>query len=265
MKKESITSFVSLIEKGDQHKKGGERDLAIASYLKSFDLDPNRREGLMRVADIYYHEGKPDHVIAYVAAALQVSFDSEIYTDDTSYYEYLPHEYMYWALWQKGEYLASKKHFDICMGYLPFSSKYLHDFRYYYELPKITIVASNGVTDALATSTTTLNYPSEKIELVNEGDPVEKRTGEWLVYIDKDYSFEPDCLMAAFKQAMDNKKLFMEFEDGLEPGSGNGCMISKKLLDKITKGNGGGTLWEEASKLGHSMRCGRAKITKTVV
>lgn len=296
----------SQIHIGDCYLNIGETQKAIHSFIDAFDTLPTRREPLMRIAEYYYKAGSPDHVIGYVAAALQMKGDA-FYANFQPYYENVPHEWMYWALWQKNEYLASKQHFDICMAYQPFNSKYLHDFRYYYELPKISIIAPikgrpEG-TDRLVESIKRLNYPQEKIEVVllydgekphkewditdnfkvesseeSQGVPktvkrgVEVATGDWIVYAANDMEFEPDCIIAAFKQAMDNRRYFMAFHDGeVLPDEGNICthfMIHKKLLSKI--GDVFDTdfyhvgvdnlLWAKMKKLGQAMHCARAKI-----
>lgn len=276
----------SQIHIGDCYLQMGRAQKAIHSYIDAFDTLPTRREPLMRIAEYYYKAGAADHVIAYTAAALQTKGDN-FYANFQPYYENVPHEWMYWALWQKEEFHASKQHFDICLAYQPFNSKYLHDFRYYYELPKMSFVIPTLREDGLERtikSIKNLNYPQDKIEIITLKDEprigvpkrvkegVEKATGDWVVYAADDMEFHPDCIMAAFKQAMDNNRYFMAFNDGpILPDEGNICthfMIHKKLIAKIgevfdTDFHHVGVdnlLWAKMKKLGHAMRCGRAII-----
>jgi len=240
----------SMIYIGDSHQALGHRSLAIASYTKAFDIEPKRREPLMRLAEMYYKESKAAHVIAYVAAALQIP-PSTFYSNNSAYYEYLPHEYMYWALWQKGEYNASKRHFDYCLAYKPFHSKYLTDYRWYFELPYISFVKSAAPAD--------VNYPVEKII-------TEQAKADWMVYIPEGYSLPADGIMTGYKQALDNSKYFMAFTDGVteEPRA---FMIHTKMAQKVenfseilTQENAAQLIWDEMKRLTQAMICGRARI-----
>ena len=239
----------------------GESEEAISWMIKAFNLEPNRREPLMKIAEHFYKLNQPDHVIAYVAAALQIK-GTEFYANYQPYYEHVPHEMMYWALWQKGELRASKDHFDVCFALQPFNSKYLADYRWYYNLPKISFVLpTKGRPEGLercVVSIEKLNYPPEKIEVIvlHDGEIVEpgklvrpasdsfrifmnperqglpktlKRgvdsaTGEWIVFASNDTEFTPDSIMAAYKTCLDNGKLFMAFNTGpVGPDEGNIC------------------------------------------
>ena len=304
-----VEASQSQVHIGDCYMMLGESQKAIHSYIDAFDAFPGRREPLIKIAEYYRRFNSPDHVIAYTAAALQIPGDG-FYANYQPYYENLPHELMYWALWQKGEYNASKRHFDLCFAYQPFNSQYLKDFANYYNLPKMSIVIptlgrAEGVARLLE-SVLKLNYPKDKLEVViyHDGEAIPKgaedmqnatvkvygseirqgvpktlktavalSTGDWIVYAANDMEFEPDCLMAAFKQAMDNNKHFMAFHEGeVTPDEGNICthfMIDRKLVDKL----GGeifdiefhhvgvdNLLWAKMKKLGQAMHCTRAKI-----
>lgn len=289
MKKWPAERSQSQLHIGDCYSHMGDSKSAIHSWVDAFDTAPNRREPLMRIAEYYYKVGSPDHVISYVAAALQIKGDN-FYANFQPYYENLPHEWMYWALWKKNELNASKQHFDICFGYQPFNSKYLHDFRFYYNLPKISIVIPTLRAEGfkrLLTSIENLNYPKDKIEtIILHDDPrlgvpkrvkegVEKSTGDWVLYASDDIEFAPDSLMCAFKTAMDNNRYFMAFnsqgEKGVSPDEGNICehfMIHKKLISKIGEVfdtdfyhvGVDNLLWAKVKKLGHAMWCKRAIV-----
>lgn len=295
----------SMVHIGDSYLELGQVDEALGAYAKAFDLEPNRREPLMRMAEHYYRTQKPDQALAYAAAALQIK-GGDFYANYQPYYEHLPHEILYWALWQKGEVHASKDHFDLALAYQPHNAKYLHDFRYYYELPKMSfVIPTLGRPEGLAKlmkSIRDLHYPEDKIQVILvsdgeklewDGDPrvtvvcneerlgfpksfkkgVELVTGEWIVFAANDMTFDPDAIMFAFKQALDNRKYFMAFNSGyLGPDEGNICehfMIHKKIVPQI----GGevfdtdfhhvgvdNLLWAKMKKLGQAMRCPRAIV-----
>lgn len=277
----------SQIHMGECYLYLGDPQKAVHSFIDAFDTLPTRREPLIKIAEYYRNVGSVDHVIAYTAAALQIPGDN-FYANFQPYYEDVPHALMYWALWEKGEYNASKRHFDQCLAYHPFRSEYLRDFRHYYELPKISIViptlrSSENLNRTLE-SIKRLNYPQDKLEVITIVDEprigvpkrlkegVEKSTGDWVVYAADDMEFEPDCLIAAFKQALDNRKYFMAFHDGeVSPDEGNICthfMIHKKLIEKIgevfdTEFHHVGVdnlLWAKMKKMNQAMHCNRAKI-----
>ena len=270
MKKWPTEASQSMIFIGDCQFHLGNREEAIASYAKAFDMEPGRREPLMKLAELYWKEGKPDQAVAYASAALQIKAGN-FYANYAPYYEYLPHEILYWGLWQREEVFASKDHFDICMAYQPFNPKYLHDFRFYYNLPEMSfVIPTLGRPEGLKKcieSIKNLNYPQDKIEIIvvhdgeslptdiledgvvrmsspeGQGVPkalkagVEKATGDWIVYASNDIEFTPDSLMIAFKTAMDNKKFFMSFNTGeVSPDEGNICehfMIHRKLVSNL--------------------------------
>ena len=278
----------SQVHIGEAYMMIGNPQKAIHSWIDAFDTCPTRREPLMKIAEYYNRVGSPQHVVSYAGAAMQIK-PGNFYANFQPYYEDAPHELMYWALWELGEYNASKQHFDICVGYHPFKSEYLRDMRNYFKLPKMSIVIptlrETDKLDRLLTSIKNLNYPQDQIEVivlkdeprigvpkrVKEG--FEKSTGDWIVYAADDMEFEPDCLIAALKQAMDNRRYFMAFNDGpVSPDEGNICthfMIHRNLVPKI----GGeifdtefyhvgvdNLLWAKLKKIGEAMRCGRAKF-----
>ena len=307
MNKWAAEKSQSQIHIGDCYMFLGDSQKAIHSYIDAFDTCSARREPLMKIAEYYRRNGSADHVISYVGAALQIQGDN-FYANYQPYYENVPHELMYWALWEKGEYNASKRHFDQCLAYQPFNSQYLRDYSNYYQVPTMSIVAPikgrpEGV-KLMLESIKNLNYPKDKIEvvLVYDGEEtpiyetgdnfkvvgqvetigvpkslkfgVEQSTGDWIVYAANDMEFDPDCLMAALKQAMDNNKFFMAFHEGpVGPDEGNIAthfMIHRKLLPKIgdeifdTEFYHVGVdnlLWAKMKKLGQAMHCSRAKIT----
>ena len=246
----------SMIHIGECWHRLGNHQKAIHSFVDAFDTCPARREPLMKIAEWYRSVGSVDHVIAYAAAALQIPGD-DFYANYQPYYEYVPHELMYWALWEKKEYNASKRHFDQCFAYLPFKSEYLRDFSNYYEVPKMTLIIDGTSTEAQTNQTIAsiegLNYPAAKKEISFEGDPVENRTGTWTIILPAGTILHPDSVMCAFKQAMDNNKMFMAFEDN------ETYMINEKLIKKMKEGE----IFPQVKALAQMMTCARAKVKKS--
>mgnify|MGYP006921293522 CR=1 FL=1 len=282
MKRWPTEASQSYIHMGDAYLMLGDRENAIASFANAIDLEPNRREPYMKLAEIYYREGRPDQTIAYVAAALQVK-GVDFYANYQPYYEQLPHEMMYWALWQKGEAHASMDHFNVCLGYQPYNPKYLHDFRFYFNLPKISFViptlGRQAGLERVINSIKALNYPQDKVEIiviedeprigvpkrVNEG--AAKATGEWIVFAANDLEFTPDSVMIAFRIAMENSKLFMAFNTNMpgetKPRLCEHFMMHKKIVARLDGKvfdedfNHVGVddlLWAKMQKMGQAMR-----------
>jgi len=246
----------SQIHIGECYLSMGNPQKAIHSFVDAFDTNPTRREPLMKIAEYYYRVKSADHVLSYTAAAMQIKGDN-FYANYQPYYENVPHEMMYWALWEKGEYNASKRHFDQCFAYLPFKSEYLRDFSKYYEVPKMTLIIDGTSTEAQTNQTIAsiegLNYPAAKKEISFEGDPVENRTGTWTIILPAGTILHPDSVMCAFKQAMDNNKMFMAFEDN------ETYMINEKLIKKMKEGE----IFPQVKALAQMMTCARAKVKKS--
>jgi len=79
-------------------------------YLKAFDLEPNRREPLMKLAEYYYQQGKKEQTRAYGEAALTIQ-GNNFYANYQPYYEDRPHELLYWA-WDGVDKIKSDYHWD---------------------------------------------------------------------------------------------------------------------------------------------------------
>ncbi len=281
----------SMIFVGDCYMNLGDKDEAFKYYNMAIEVEGNRREPFMKMAEYYFRAGKPDQTISYLNAALSIK-GGDFYANYQPYYENLPHELMYWALWQKEAHTAAKAHFDVCMGYQPFNSKYLFDMRFFYDLPKISfVIPTLGREEGLQkciNSIKLLNYPQEKVEIIVENDEfgenrigvpkllkrgVENSTGDWIVYASNDIEFEPDSIMCALKTAMDNSKKFMAFKTGVvSEDKGNICehfMIRHDLIEKL-----GGEIFDtefhhvgvdnllhaKLERMNQFMRCERAVV-----
>jgi len=251
----------------------GETDDAIASFTQAFHIEPRRREPFMHLAEYYYKNKMSEHALVYAAAATQIPDHEGFYANYQPYYQHIPHEILYWAYWQRGDFHSSRYHFETALAYQPYNSKYLHDLRFYTQLPKVSfIIPTLGRPEGLKrciNSIKNLNYPRDRVEIIvvldggehcvlpgeniegvqfflnsdRIGVPksvkigVEKSTGEWIVYASNDIEFEPDSLIYALRQAQSNAKGFMAFNTGeVTEDEGNICehfMIKRDLLKKL--------------------------------
>lgn len=263
---------------GDCYMQMGNPQEAISNYAAAFDFDTNRREPFMKIAEYYYQLRKPDQVLAYAAAALQVKGES-FYSNFQPYYEHLPHEMLYWALWEKGEKEASRQHFDVCMGYQPHSSKYLNDYQFYYKIPKVSCIILNRTgSTRCEDSLKEISYPTEYLEYsksesgISDANAIKQLvdscTGNWIIVTRDDVAFEKDSIIHAIMQANNNGKLYMQFNTGddLVPV----FMINKRairylgneILDTdFTTSTAYKLLFAKIEKLGHMMTCSRAKVS----
>jgi tetratricopeptide (TPR) repeat protein len=246
---------------GDCEMALGDSDAALAAWTKAFEIEPNRREPLMKIADFYYKKRSPHHVIAYTAAALQVK-GGDFYANYQPFYEDYPHEILYWALWQVGDTKQAKAHFDICRAYKPFREKYMHDMRFFYSLPKVSIVRDPEAASAVLESVRASNWPTEKFEMVNS---IKETTGDILLFAPKDLkSFAPDAMIRAYLTADSNKKSAILFEaagDAELSSRGQMFFVTRKLFEKIAPN---GEMPQEGffnrlMQNGYAMKCGTAK------
>lgn len=271
----------SMIFIGDIYKQLGLDELAVEWYNKSFLLESGRREALIKLAQFYYEKNDPQKVACYIGAALEIK-ESGFYANDISHYTNYPHELMYWAKWQLGDYKDSKKHWNKAFEYQPHHNKYLHDARFYIDFPKVSfIIPTLGREEGLKAcieSIKRLNYPPEKVEIIVKQDSVENRigvphllaqginesTGEWIVFASNDTIFMPNSLIEAM--SFDNYG-FTAFNTGkVSEDEGNICehfMIRKDIIEQIgevfdTEFYHVGVdnlLWAKMKKLGIAQRC----------
>jgi len=279
----------SMIFIGDACKSLGSEESAIEWYHNSFTIESGRREALMRLAQLYYEKRDAQKTLCYCAMALEI-LESNFYANDLSDYTNKPHELMYWALWQLGRTEESKKHFDLAFNYQIHNSKYLFDYRWYYELPKVSIIIPNlGRPDGLKRcldSIEILNYPRELIEtIVIEDEPrlgvparvkegIEKSTGEWIVYAANDMEFTSNSLIEILQEYKKTKKRLISFNAGqVLPDGGNKCehfAIKRDLISLLERGevfsldfyHVGCDNWlcAQAEKINEFMWCEHAKI-----
>lgn len=279
----------SMIFIGEAYRMLGDKKMAISYWNDSFQLEPKRRESIIRLATHFFQEGDPQKVACYCAMALEIP-EVGFYANDLSHYTNYPHELMYWAKWAMGDREGSKIHWQKAFNYQPHNAKYLFDARWYENLPKISIVIPTlGRPEGLKRcldSIEKLNYPKELVEtIVIEDEPrlgvparvkegVEKSTGSWVVYGSNDMEFHPNCLIEAYFTNKKTGKRLVAFNAGpLLPDGGNRCehfMIEKSLIPLLDKGEVFSTdFWHvgcdnwlsaQADKLGEFVRSEDAKI-----
>lgn len=280
----------SMVHMGECYMFLGKVEEAIKWWSLAFHTEPNRREPLMKLAEYYYGVKNANQTAAYAMAALQIK-KSNYYADFQPYYQNLPHELLYWAFWQLNKFEDSGYHFTMAHSYKMFEPKYLHDLRFYIELPKISfIIPTLGRKEGLQKcldSIKNLNYPQEKVEVLYEEDEprigvpklvkrlVSKATGEWVVYASNDIEFHPDSIISAFITARENKKSLVSFntQDGkISADEGNICehfMIHRSMVEKLkgeifdTEFNHVGVdnlLWAQMKRLSQNIWCKRALV-----
>jgi glycosyltransferase involved in cell wall biosynthesis len=120
----------SLVYIGDCYRALGEDKKALQAWHDSFELEPKRREALMRLAWYWYANQQWQKAAAYANAALTIKRD-DFYSNKTEHYTNEPHEILYVSLWWLGQREASKEHFLKALEYSPNHPKYLHDRQFY--------------------------------------------------------------------------------------------------------------------------------------
>ncbi len=124
----------SIIFVGDCYFYLGNMDESYKWYIKAFELEPNRREPLMKLAEHFNRLNKPAQAVAFAEAALTIPGIS-YYANHQPYYEYVPYEILYWGYWYLGKKEKSKENFLKAFSYNPRNPKYIQDQVFYNELP----------------------------------------------------------------------------------------------------------------------------------
>lgn len=240
----------SMIFIGDCYSYLGNTGEMIASYAKAFDMEPNRREPFMKLAEYYYRKNCPFQAMIYTEAALKIRGTS-YYANFQPYYEYIPHEILYWAYYWLGDTEKSKEHLEMALQYQPNNQKYWDDLQFFYKLPRVsfvipTIRKTGGLEKCLA-SIENLKYPKELIDIkvvhgegtvpVKVKNGVEQTSGEYIVFGADDMEFEPNSLYLAVMESLRLNKGLVSFNEGpLLPDEGNICthfLIKRSLVETI--------------------------------
>ena len=271
---------------GECYDRLGDKENAVASWHKAFEIDGSRRESLLRLAQFYFNHQDWQKVVCYAKAALEIPYYA-FYANNACDYTYVPHELIYQAKLWLGDRDGAKEHFEKAFEYSPQDSKNLFHTRYFYGLPSVSIILPTLQREAglqrCLQSIEQLNYPADLIQtIVIEDSPrigvpkrvaegLEKSSGELIVFASNDIEFDPDSLILAVLESK-NKGLVAFNTGEVSEDEGNICehfLIRKNLIEKI----GGeifdteffhcgvdNLLWAKAKKLGEAIRCEKAKI-----
>ena len=209
------------------------------------------RDQLTALAKVTCDEGLEYRALAYASAAIQVSGE-----DSQSQYLY---EILYWAHWKIGNFHESKNFFNMAMGHDHLKEKYLKDYKFYYQLPSISIIVEDVDTwDGVFES----EYQKTKLEVATISDNV---TGDWLMYFPKGYSVDKYTLIKAIKIANDNGKQCITFSDKKCWGIKRDLyekLIIKILGAPVVYGDAVKKIIEAADKETKYIHCELAKVYK---
>lgn len=277
----------SMIFIGDAYTQLGNTEEAKLWYLKAFELEPNRREALIKLAEKAFERQEHRKVIAYTKAALEIP-RSNYYADNATHYSYYPHYLLYVSYWWVGEKEKSEEHWRQAFVLEPYNQKHLHDARFYLDLPTISfVIPTIGREEGLkrcVDSIKDLNYPQEKIDIhIIEDKPrlgvpkrvkqgVEETKGVYICFASNDIEFTPNSLIIAVIQSLLHKKRLVSFNTGeLLPDNGNiseHFIIKRDLVAEIgeifdTEFNHVGVdnlLWAKCAKIKEALRANDAIV-----
>jgi tetratricopeptide (TPR) repeat protein len=132
-------------------------------YHKSF-LNITDRIPLIKLAEHFFNLKDYQKTICYIKTALEIRSEK---TDEKLLWM------LYFSYWYNNDYENSKKYFDLCFALNDIENqdtKYLNDYRYYYILPKISILGNVDIVDLI--------YPEDKLEIIYDKKEI---TGEYVI------------------------------------------------------------------------------------
>ncbi len=105
---------------------------------KALTTEPNRREPLLKLAQIYQRRNEPTPANFYATAALELPW-YPFYGANVAFYTNEPHEILFWALSHLGRMEEARKHLLKCLEYQRESPVYLAatGFFFGYQSPDI--------------------------------------------------------------------------------------------------------------------------------
>ncbi len=105
---------------------------------RAIDTEPNRREGLLKLAQIYQRRNQPIPANFYATAALELPW-YPFYGANIRFYTNEPHEILYWAKSWLGDMEGARKHLLKCLDFQRESPLYLAATGYFfgYQSPDI--------------------------------------------------------------------------------------------------------------------------------
>lgn len=277
----------SMIFIGDAYTQLGKLDEAKSWYHKAFELEPNRREPLIKLAEKAFEKQEYRKVVAYCTGALEIP-RSNYYADNATHYSYYPHYLLYIAYWWLGEKNKSSEHWNKAFSLEPYNDRHLHDARFYLDLPTVSfVIPTIGREEGLkrcVDSIKALNYPQEKIDIhIIEDKPrlgvpkrveqgVNETNGDFICFASNDIEFTQNSLIIAVLQAILHNKRLVSFNTGeLLPDNGNineHFIIKRSLVSEIggifdTDFNHVGVdnlLWAKCAKMDEAIRAKDAVV-----
>jgi glycosyltransferase involved in cell wall biosynthesis len=124
----------SMIFMGDCYGMLGNEKMQKQMYHEAYDLDPNRRESLIKLAEYYQRKGNHRAVSTFATAAIDIPW-TDYYANSKSHYEQYPHELLYNAKGWLGDIPGAQHHILKCLDYQRENPKYMTDTKYYFEYP----------------------------------------------------------------------------------------------------------------------------------
>lgn len=270
--KSASASFI-----GDSYGMLNEPELQVEWYNKAIYYDGSLREPFIKLARFYQHNNNPQMAACYIAAASELPW-TPFYANNIAYYTNEPHEIMYWAKGWLGDIGRAQQEIKKALEYQPLKSEYLRDYRYYHDLPKVSIILPTlGRPEGLKRcldSIKNLNYPENLIETIvldREGtvpqkvkEGVEKSTGDYIVYASNDIEFTTDSLILAVLDSINTGKGLIAFDTGVRNTQGfinEHFLLRKDLLSQIGEVfdtdffhvGVDDLLWHKCDKLGQAM------------
>ena len=131
-------------------------------YHKSF-ITLTDRTPLIKLIEYFFNIKDYQKTICYIKAAFEIKSDS---IDEKLLWM------LYYSYWYNGDHINSKIYFDLCFSLNNIENqdtKYLNDYRYYYHLPKISIIGDTDID---------IIYPEENLEIVYDKKNI---TGEYVI------------------------------------------------------------------------------------
>ena len=247
----------------------GNRELQVEELHRAWQIEPNRRIAQIKLAEEAYGRGDARQTIAFVESCLHIP-PSGFYSDNVAHYTNWPHELGYWAWHWAGNRKKAREHWRQALAYCPQHRKYLHDFRFYYPTPGVSIVVPTvGRPEKLARLLRSIadlaDYPDFEVIVVHNGEPalasyplpvrpivnatnlgapmavkmgVEEATHDLVLFLGDDCVAEAGFLVHAVKEMYDSFGPAMDGLVAFNDGYGHGVLAthwlaSRKLLPHL--------------------------------
>ncbi len=105
-----------------------EFDEAVSRYVLASEVDPTRREPLLRLAALCCRRGEFERAVAHASRALTVPRTSAFPELDANY-TWLPHSILYWSLFWLGRREDARHHWDTCLRLAPGDARFAEHAR----------------------------------------------------------------------------------------------------------------------------------------